>query len=44
MADIHFGAFAPQGWKTELAGSPDPRDQWRVCRDTALLAEELGYD
>ena len=44
MPEIHFGAFAPQGWKTELAGIPDARDQWRVCRDTAVLAEELGYD
>ena len=41
---IRFGAFAPQGWKTELVGIPDPRDKWAKCRDTALLAETLGYD
>ena len=41
---IRFGAFAPQGWKTELVAVPDPRDKWTVCRDTALLAEGLGYD
>jgi F420-dependent oxidoreductase-like protein len=46
MADstIRFGAFAPQGWKTELVGIPDPRDKWAMCRDTAVLAESLGYD
>ncbi len=44
MPEIHFGAFAPQGWKTELAAIPDARDKWRVCRDTARLAEQLGYD
>ena len=41
---IRFGAFAPQGWKTELVGIPDPRDKWAKCRDTAILAETLGYD
>jgi F420-dependent oxidoreductase-like protein len=44
VAAIQFGVFAPQGWKTELVGIPDPRDKWLACRDTALLAEELGYD
>ena len=44
MPPIHFGAFAPQGWKTELVEIPNPADKWRVCRDTAVLAEELGYD
>ncbi len=42
--EIKFGAFAPQGWKTELVDVPDPRDKWSVCRDTAILAEGLGYD
>ena len=41
---IRFGAFAPQGWKTELIDVPDPQDKWTLCRDTALLAEGLGYD
>jgi F420-dependent oxidoreductase-like protein len=41
---IRFGAFAPQGWKTELVDIPDPVDKWTACRDTAILAEGLGYD
>lgn len=44
MSEIRFGAFAPQGWKTELIDIPDPSDKWAKCRDTTLLAEELGYD
>jgi F420-dependent oxidoreductase-like protein len=44
MPDVRFGAFAPQGWKTELVGIPDPVDKWAACRDTTLLAEELGYE
>jgi F420-dependent oxidoreductase-like protein len=39
-----FGAFAPQGWKTELAGIDGAAAQWQRCLDTALTAEELGYD
>ena len=39
-----FGAFAPQGWKTELAGIEGAAAQWQRCLDTALTAEELGYD
>jgi F420-dependent oxidoreductase-like protein len=44
MPAMHFGAFAPQGSKTELIDIPDPQDKWERCLDTALLAEELGYD
>jgi F420-dependent oxidoreductase-like protein len=44
MREIRFGAFAPQGWKTELVGISDPSDKWTACRDTAVLAEKLGYD
>ena len=44
MAGVRFGVFAPQGWKTELAGIPDPVAKWARCRDTAVLAEQLGYD
>ncbi|MEX0663198.1 MAG: LLM class F420-dependent oxidoreductase [Acidimicrobiia bacterium] len=44
MPEIRFGAFAPQGWKTELVGIPDPRDKWAMCLETARLAESLGYD
>ena len=39
-----FGAFAPQGWKTELAGIDGAAAQWQRCLDTALTAEDLGYD
>ncbi len=39
-----FGVFAPQGWKTELAGIGDARAQWEVTLATAVLAEELGFD
>jgi len=41
---MRFGVFAPQGWKTELIDIRDPRDKWTICRDTAILAERLGYD
>jgi len=44
MPDIRFGAFAPQGWKTELVGIPDPSDKWAKCLETTQLAESLGYD
>ena len=43
-APFHVGVFTPQGWKTELRSIPDPQDQWRRVVDTAVLAEELGYD
>ena len=43
-SDVIFGAFAPQGWKTELAGVGDPQAQWARTVEVAVLAEELGYD
>lgn len=39
-----FGVFAPQGWKTELAGTSDPQAKWAATVRTAQLAEELGFD
>lgn len=39
---IGFGAFVPQGWKTEYRGV-DPENAWSNTRRIALLAEELGY-
>ena len=39
-----FGVFAPQGWKTELAGIDGAAAQWEVTRSTAVLAERLGFD
>ena len=44
MAKIGFGAFAPQGWKTELRSIDGAEAQWGKCREIAVLAEELGYD
>ena len=44
MTSWQFGAFAPQGWKTELASIDGAAAQWRRCLDVSLLAEELGYD
>lgn len=41
---IRFGVFAPQGWRMELSGIADPVGKWAACRDTALVAEQLGYD
>jgi F420-dependent oxidoreductase-like protein len=39
-----FGAFVPQGWKTELAGIDGAPAQWERAVEVAVLAEELGYD
>ncbi|MGZ6931123.1 MAG: LLM class F420-dependent oxidoreductase [Acidimicrobiia bacterium] len=44
MSRWRVGAFAPQGWKTELAGIDGAAAQWQRCLDTTLLAEKLGYD
>jgi F420-dependent oxidoreductase-like protein len=39
-----FGAFMPQGWKTELATFDGAEAQWDAAVRIAVLAEELGYD
>jgi F420-dependent oxidoreductase-like protein len=44
MADVRFGVFAPQGWKTELIGIDGAAAKWARCREVALLAEELGFE
>ena len=44
MTHVQFGAFVPQGWKTELAGITGAEDKWAKSVEIALLAEELGYD
>jgi F420-dependent oxidoreductase-like protein len=44
MTDVIFGAFVPQGWKTELIDIEDPVAKWDKAVEVALLAEELGYD
>lgn len=41
---ITFGAFVPQGWKTELAGLDGPAAQWTRAVEIAELADTLGYD
>jgi F420-dependent oxidoreductase-like protein len=40
---VRFGAFVPQGWKTEFAGW-DPADAWARAREVARTAELAGYD
>jgi F420-dependent oxidoreductase-like protein len=43
MADgIWFGAFAPQGWKMELAGIAGAEAKWAKTVEVTLLAEQLG--
>src|SRR5437588_12549226 len=42
--DITFGVFVPQGWKMELASIPDPAAKWQQAVDTAVRAEQLGFD
>ncbi|MEJ7584801.1 MAG: LLM class F420-dependent oxidoreductase [Acidimicrobiales bacterium] len=44
MSDLTFGVFVPQGWKTELVSIVDPQAKWQRAVDTAVRAEELGYD
>lgn len=39
-----FGAFVPQGWKTELAGIDGAEAQWATTVEVAKLVESLGYD
>jgi len=41
---IIFGAFIPQGWKTELASIDGAEAQWAKVVEIAVLAEQLGYD
>jgi F420-dependent oxidoreductase-like protein len=36
--------FVPQGWKMELASIEDPQAKWQRAVETAVRAEELGYD
>ena len=40
---MRFGAFVPQGWRSELAGKPVD-EQWDWMRDTAQLIERSGYE
>src|SRR3954452_9511149 len=41
---LQFGAFIPQGWKMELAGITGAEAKWAKAVETAVLAEQLGYD
>src|SRR4029453_11471915 len=41
---ITFGAFVPQGWKTELVGIDGAGAKWAKAVEIAELAERLGYD
>ncbi|HYF44795.1 MAG TPA: TIGR03560 family F420-dependent LLM class oxidoreductase [Acidimicrobiales bacterium] len=40
---VRFGAFVPQGWKTEFAGW-DPAQAWARAKEVARTAELAGYD
>jgi F420-dependent oxidoreductase-like protein len=42
--DVIFGAFVPQGWKTELIGIDGAEAKWDKTVEIAVLAEQLGYD
>jgi F420-dependent oxidoreductase-like protein len=42
--DVVFGAFAPQGWKMELASIEGAEAKWATTVAVAKLAEALGYD
>ena len=44
MHDLIFGAFVPQGWKTELIAIDGAEQKWAKTVETAKLVEELGYD
>lgn len=41
---ITFGAFVPQGWKTELAGIGGAEAKWATLVEVAETIERLGYD
>jgi F420-dependent oxidoreductase-like protein len=44
MSTLTFGAFIPQGWKSEYRDMPDAAQQWQTTVDIAVEAEELGFD
>jgi F420-dependent oxidoreductase-like protein len=41
---VTFGAFVPQGWKTELVQIDGAKAKWAKAVEIAELAEQLGYD
>ena len=41
---ITFGAFVPQGWKTELVSIEGAEAKWAKAVEVAEAAEALGYD
>jgi len=42
--EMTFGAFVPQGWKTELVAIEGAEAKWAKAVEVAELAEALGYD
>ena len=44
MAEFDSVCSHPRDGRSSSIGIPDPRDKWTLCRDTAILAEGLGYD
>ncbi len=41
---VKFGAFAPQGWRMDLAEIADPIEKYEAMTNVALEAERLGFD
>jgi len=42
--EMTFGAFVPQGWKTELVAIEGAEAKWAKVVEVVELAEALGYD
>jgi len=41
---MKFGVFIPQGWRLDLPKNIDSYSQWKIIKEVALKAEELGYN
>ena len=41
---LHFGTFAPQGWRLELREVRGGAEQWATMRRVAVVLEQLGFD
>ena len=41
---LHFGTFAPQGWRLELREVRGGVEQWATMRRVAVALEQLGFD
>jgi F420-dependent oxidoreductase-like protein len=41
---LEFGVIAPQGWRMDLVGFPDPGEAYEAMSGVAQEAETLGFD